>query len=162
MRLDEDYIPISSRAVPDRKEIKITTRNEKSEEIDPSLPQPLSAGNSTVLLGASRNSAGANQNQPEDLTSFVAALKRAYSNAYRPTGYARVADLRDRVCFELRLPDFGFDELLKRCVKASQHDKLPLRTYLDSSLSQPVTVLKRAPLEFGEGTFNLIRIDLMH
>lgn len=93
---------------------------------------------------------------------FVATIKRAYHNLTRPTGYAEVADLRDQVCFELRIPDYLFDELLKRCLIASQDDRLPFRIYLDSSLSQPVIILKRAPLDLKEGTFNLIRIHSLN
>ena len=89
---------------------------------------------------------------------FVLTIKRAYQNLFRPTGYAEVADLRDYVCFELRIPDYIFDELLKQCLAASQNDKLPIRIYLDSSLTQPAAALKRAPLELRDGTFNLIRI----
>jgi len=57
---------------------------------------------------------------------FIKVLQQVYQGLPRPIGYVEVADLRDRVCFELRLPDYLFDDFLKRTVQSGQKDELPL------------------------------------
>jgi hypothetical protein len=91
--------------------------------------------------------------------AFTAALQQAYFELPRPIGYAQVADLRDRVCYKMSLADHLFDTFLKQAIAASQKGELGIRIYLDSSQAQAKPLLKRAPLEFNEGVFNLIRIQ---
>src|SRR5579859_2127527 len=91
--------------------------------------------------------------------TFLAALQRAYSMTPRSIGYVEVADLRDRVCSDLRLPDHIFDDLLQKAVQASQTGDLPIRVYLDSSLGDVMPIAKRAPLELKDKAFNLVRVQ---
>lgn len=91
--------------------------------------------------------------------TFLDSLQRACSAVRRSIGYAEIADVRDRICFELRLPDHIFDEFLQQAVQAGRNGELPVRVYLDSSLGDTMPLPKRAPLELKERAFNLVRVQ---
>jgi hypothetical protein len=96
---------------------------------------------------------------PDFARPFTAALCQEYLELPRPTGYVQIADLRDRVCYQMSLADHLFDTFLKLAIAASQKGELAIRIYLDNSHDQAQPLLKRAPLELREGAFNLIRIE---
>ena len=86
-------------------------------------------------------------------------MQQQYNAIPRAIGYVEVADLRDRVCFELGIPDHIFDDFLKRAIEDGQKGNMPVRVYLDSSLGQSLPLPKRAPLELEQGAFNLVRVQ---
>jgi hypothetical protein len=68
-------------------------------------------------------------------------------------GFVPVMDLRDKVCFILRISDMSFDNLLKRARIEGQRGKTKIRIYADpSDLSARETSKKRMPIDFGADT----------
>ena len=90
---------------------------------------------------------------------FLEALQVAYRAAPHPTGYAEIADVRDRVCLALRWPDYLFDNFLAEAATAAQQGTIRWRIYLDATLAGRRPRLKRAPLELRGGAYNLIRVQ---
>jgi len=68
-------------------------------------------------------------------------------------GFVPVMDLRDKVCFMLRISDMSFDNLLKQARIEGQRGNTTIRIFADpSDLSARETSKKRMPIDFGADT----------
>jgi hypothetical protein len=83
---------------------------------------------------------------------FLSALLEVHRD-YPGVGYVPVMDLRDRVCFKLRISDHDFDNLLRQAYIEGQRGHTPIRILADpTNLGGRETSKKRMPIDFGEAT----------
>jgi len=83
---------------------------------------------------------------------FLSRLWEAHRSS-PGVGYVPVMDLRDRVCFRLKISDFDFDKLLRQAHIEGQRGHTPLRILADpTNLGGRETSKKRIPIDFGEAT----------
>lgn len=80
---------------------------------------------------------------------FTEVLKRAYTKLSETKGlsYVRIADLRDMVCYRLRLHDSSFDNYMIEAIKESVKGDIPIRLSLDSDIYPGRDHWKRRPLD---------------
>ena len=84
---------------------------------------------------------------------FILAVTEAYNRLKTSVGYARVAEVRETVCFNLKLPSRIFDDFIKRL---SQEGKPALMF----SIAPERYTTRSLPLWLSEGrTYNLIRVS---
>jgi hypothetical protein len=84
---------------------------------------------------------------------FLNALRDAYKRFRMPLGYARVVDIREDVCYVLRIQSRTFDEFIKRIADLDQ-------TALTFSTSPERYTTRSLPLYLAKGrTYNLIRVS---
>lgn len=83
---------------------------------------------------------------------FLNALRDAYRRHKMPLGYARVVDMREDVCYSLRIASRTFDDFIKRIADSNQG-------MLTFSTSPERYTSKSLPLYLSKGrTYNLIRV----
>lgn len=79
---------------------------------------------------------------------FVPTLWRIHKS-FPGVGYVPVMDLRDNICYRLKISDYDFDVLLKRAFLEGQKGRIPVKILADPSI---ITVSsKRLPINFGSG-----------
>lgn len=83
-----------------------------------------------------------------DGLKFSETLKMAYAklNSLQGISYIKIADIRDMVCYKLKIHDTIFDDFLKNSFKESNKGTYPLRISLDSDIYPGREHWKRAPL----------------
>lgn len=80
---------------------------------------------------------------------FVSTLWKVHRNFPTGVGYVPVMDLRDNVCFKLKISDYDFDFLLKKAFLEGQKGRIPLKILADPSRIDVSS--KRLPINFGRG-----------
>jgi len=84
--------------------------------------------------------------------NFLSALWDIH-RGFPGVGYVPVMDLRDGVCFKLRISDMDFDDLLRQARIEGQRGHTPIRILADpSNLGSRETSKKRIPIDFGKKT----------
>jgi len=83
---------------------------------------------------------------------FLSALWEVHRSS-PGVGYVPVMDLRDRICFNLRISDYDFDNLLRQAHIEGQRGHTSIRILADpTNLGGRETSKKRIPIDFGEAT----------
>jgi hypothetical protein len=85
----------------------------------------------------------------EIFKEFITALWEVYKKS-PGVGYVPVMDLRDSVCYKLKISDYDFDCLLKEAFLEGQKQRIPIKISADPS-KIPETSKKRLPVDFGKG-----------
>jgi len=80
---------------------------------------------------------------------FVLTLWRVHRDFPTGVGYVPVMDLRDNICYELKISDYDFDVLLRRAFLEGQKGRIPLKILADPSRIEGTS--KRLPIDFGRG-----------
>lgn len=97
----------------------------------------------------------------EDREEFVRSLHYAYLDVRQSVRsyFVNLSNVRERVCYNLKIPEFMFDELLSY----AYHERLKIRISLESDKLPEETsamYLKRAPVMINGKYHNIIAIDL--
>jgi hypothetical protein len=78
------------------------------------------------------------------------------------TNFVGISDLREMVCYELRISSYKFDEFVENAYKHSQDSSIPVRISLEADrLPEETTAmyLKREPVVINGHSKNIISID---
>ncbi len=108
------------------------------------------------FLTANVDSATLYVHEPEWLSArdrFGEALKSSWMKCRLPIGYARIVDLRNDVCFALKISNETFDGFMRRLAEGGEP-----KVVFSSSPERYTT--KAMPLYLGQGrTYNLVRLE---